>query len=153
KLKKTQRGRLARTVAKARTRDSLQALGKLATTTDGGECHIRSVPPLVIPIGDLLPEPEQAEVSTRIREILDGYASTLTPDLRKLLGTYRLVDIAHKVVGVGSVGTRAWIILMLGRDLSDPLFLQAKEAQASVLEGLAGPGEFGNQGERVVAGQ
>jgi hypothetical protein len=96
---------------------------------------------------------ERKELTTRMEELLEGYGATLAPERRRLLRTYRLVDIARKVVGVGSVGTRAWILLLLGRDQSDPLFLQAKEAQASVLDGLAGSGEFENQGERVVTGQ
>jgi uncharacterized protein (DUF2252 family) len=106
-----------------------------------------------VPIADLLPDVERVELTRRMQEILEGYATTLSADRRRLLRSFGLVDVARKVVGVGSVGTRAWILLLEGRDGSDPLFLQAKEAQPSVLEGLAGPAEFDNQGERVVAGQ
>jgi uncharacterized protein (DUF2252 family) len=152
KLKKTQRGRLARYEAKARTRDSDQALGKLAAVVDG-EYRIVSAPPLVVPMTELLTEPERKELAAMMEDLLDRYAATLSYERRQLLRAYRLVDIARKVVGVGSVGTRAWILLLLGHDRSDPLFLQAKEAQPSVLEGLSGPRQFANQGERVVTGQ
>jgi uncharacterized protein (DUF2252 family) len=86
-------------------------------------------------------------------ELLDEYRASLRDDLRLLTGRYRLVDMARKVVGVGSVGTRAWILLLLGRDAGDPLFLQAKEAEASVLEPHAGPSPYGHHGRRVVEGQ
>jgi Uncharacterized protein conserved in bacteria (DUF2252) len=86
-------------------------------------------------------------------ELLRRYADSLRPEMRRLLASYHVVDVAHKVVGVGSVGTRAWILLLQGRDRRDPLILQAKEAQASVLEPHVGASEFANHGERVVAGQ
>jgi uncharacterized protein (DUF2252 family) len=152
KLKKAQRGRLGRSLAKARTRDSVHALGKLAAVVNG-EYRIRSSPPLVVPISELLPEVEQKELTLRMEEIVEGYGGTLESDRRHLLASYRLIDIARKVVGVGSVGTRAWILLLQGRDPSDPLLLQAKEAATSVLDGLAGPGKYEHQGERVVVGQ
>jgi uncharacterized protein (DUF2252 family) len=85
--------------------------------------------------------------------LIEGYGRTLPRERRQLLAQFRLVHMARKVVGVGSVGTRSWILLLLGRDDSDPLFLQAKEAQASVLEQYVGPSEFAHHGERVVAGQ
>ena len=82
-----------------------------------------------------------------------GYRDTLAFDRRHLLDEFELTDFARKVVGVGSVGTRAWIALLLGRDGEDPLFLQMKEAEPSVLEEPLGPSEFSNHGERVVTGQ
>ncbi|MBO0872881.1 MAG: DUF2252 domain-containing protein [Pseudonocardia sp.] len=152
KLTKAQRGRLGRSLAKARTRDSMHAVGKLVAEVNG-EYRIRSSPPLVIPISELLPEIERRELALRMEEIVAGYGGTMESDRRHLLASYRLVDIARKVVGVGSVGTRAWILLLQGRDPSDPLFLQAKEATASVLDAPGGPGTYENQGERVVTGQ
>jgi uncharacterized protein (DUF2252 family) len=152
KLGKAERARLARTSVKARTKGSAQAQERLTAVTDGSR-RIVAEPPLVVPLADLMPDVERAELTKRIEEILDGYATTLSADRRRLFQGFRLVDVARKVVGVGSVGTRAWILLLEGRDGSDPLFLQAKEAQPSVLEGLAGPAEFDNQGERVVTGQ
>jgi uncharacterized protein (DUF2252 family) len=88
-----------------------------------------------------------------MQDLLDGYGRTLPAERRQLLHQYRLVHMARKVVGVGSVGTRAWVLLLLGRDDADPLFLQAKEAQESVLEQYAGASEYQHHGERVVAGQ
>jgi uncharacterized protein (DUF2252 family) len=152
RLGKAQRTRLARTVAKAQTKDSAQAQERLTAVTDGAR-RIVADPPLVVPIADLLPDVERVELTRLMEDILEGYATTLSSDRRRLLASFRLVDVARKVVGVGSVGTRAWILLLEGRDGSDPLFLQAKEAQPSVLEGLAGPAELDDQGERVVAGQ
>jgi uncharacterized protein (DUF2252 family) len=146
-VRKAERG-----VAKARSKDSLRALDRLAHMVDG-ELRIVSRPPLVVPIEELLPEDEKIDVEALIREVLDRYAQSMKGDRRHLLGGYRFRHIAHKVVGVGSVGTRAWIILLTGRDDEDPLFLQAKEAQSSVLEPYAGKSRFGNHGRRVVEGQ
>ncbi|MEV5599673.1 DUF2252 domain-containing protein [Streptomyces sp. NPDC052496] len=151
-LDKRARRQVSRTLSKARTRDHLQALERLAHTVKG-ELRITPDPPLVVPLGDLLPDVERADLEQQLRELVDRYAKTLPADRRALLAQYRVVDMARKVVGVGSVGTRCWILLLLGRDDADPLFLQAKEAQRSVLAPFAGPDPGGNQGERVVSGQ
>ena len=119
-----------------------------------GVPRIRSDPPLIVPIGELLgglADPEAIEAL--VRSILAGFRSTLQPDRRRLLDSYEIVDVAHKVVGVSSVGTRCWIVLMLGRDTTDPLFVQVKEAQASVLEPYLGASGFATHGQRVVEGQ
>jgi uncharacterized protein (DUF2252 family) len=110
-------------------------------------------PPLIQPVADLLPDVEAHDLEAAVGEMLESYRDSLPRDRRRLFDRYRYVALARKVVGVGSVGTRAWVVLMLGRDDEDPLFLQAKEAQASVLEPFAGPSEFDNQGQRVVEGQ
>jgi uncharacterized protein (DUF2252 family) len=138
-----------RNLAKAGAKDSLRALGKL-TERANGELRIRSEPPLLTPIEDLA---DGAEVEARLETVLDAYRASLTHDRRHLLGSYDYVHAARKVVGVGSVGTRAWIVLLLGKDSSDPLFLQAKEAQASVLEPYVGASPYRNHGRRVVEGQ
>ncbi len=141
------------TVAKARTRDSMQAFAKLTHDLDG-ERRITSDPPLVVPIEELLPERRQRdEVEAEIRGLIRSYRRTLETDRRHLLEEFELVHLARKVVGVGSVGTRAWILLLRGRDDQDPLFLQAKEAQESVLERFVGKSRYQNHGQRVVAGQ
>ena len=146
------RSRTEAALAKARTRDSLQAYAKL-TGTDEGEPRIVSEPPLIVPIGELLDGVDRDELFDALRAVVRQYRQTLLHDRRVLLEQYRLVDLARKVVGVGSVGTRAWIALLLGRDGRDPLFLQIKEAQASVLEAFVQPSVYRNAGERVVAGQ
>jgi len=140
------------TLAKARTRDSLQALRKL-TTVVGDRVSFISDPPLIVPLGELLPEHDARELTAWLEGLLAAYARTLDSDLRHLLRGYRLVDVARKVVGVGSVGTRAWIVLLQGIDGRDPLILQAKEAQPSVLEEYAGASRYANSAHRVVAGQ
>jgi uncharacterized protein (DUF2252 family) len=143
------RERFERNVAKARTKDSLAALKKLTRLVDG-EPRIVADPPLIVPITDLMDGDQMMEATRRfVRE----YRHTLPGDRRHLLERFRLVDAARKVVGVGSVGTRAYILLFLGRDDEDPLFLQMKEAQASVLEPFLGKSEFANHGQRVVEGQ
>ncbi len=139
-------------LAKARTRDSMSAFAKLTRVVDG-ERRIVAEPPLIVPIHDLAQGQEREELFEGLHELLRGYRETLALDRRDLLEQFRMVDVARKVVGVGSVGTRAWIALMLGRDDQDPLFLQLKEAEASVLEEHLGPSEFKNHGERVVTGQ
>ncbi|MFB8027411.1 DUF2252 domain-containing protein [Streptomyces sp. NPDC056465] len=146
------RRRVARATAKARTRDSLQAFGKL-TEVSGGRLRIAADPPLVVPLSDLLPDAERLVTEGRLRGLLERYGRSLPTDRRALLADFRPVDMARKVVGVGSVGTRCWIILLLGRDGEDPLFLQAKEADTSVLAPHAGASTYRNQGRRVVAGQ
>jgi uncharacterized protein (DUF2252 family) len=140
------------TLAKARTRDSMSALSKLTHVVDG-ETRIRADPPLIVPIDELARGEERSEMFDVLHEHLRSYTKSLERDRRVLVEQYRLVDFARKVVGVGSVGTRAWIALLLGRDDQDPLFLQLKEAEASVLEQFLAPSEFANHGERVVTGQ
>jgi uncharacterized protein (DUF2252 family) len=137
---------------KARTRDSMQALNKLTELVDGHR-RIISDPPVLVPIEALFPEQPALDLYAALREVFLGYRRSLQPDRRVLLDQFHMVQVARKVVGVGSVGTRSWIILLLGRDQGDPLFLQAKEAQPSVLEAYVGTSAFGNQGRRVVAGQ
>jgi uncharacterized protein (DUF2252 family) len=151
-LKKKQFARTEKLLAKARTRDSMQALGKLTTMVDGRPSII-SAPPLVVPVAELYPEREAHDIYAELEALLAGYADTLTPDRRVLLDQFQMVDMARKVVGVGSVGTRAWIVLLLGRDGEDPLFLQAKQAEASVLERFLGESVYAHHGERVVQGQ
>jgi len=142
-----------RAVAKARTRDSLQALAKLTRQVDGRP-RIAADPPLVVPLSDLVADPaDRATLETELRKLIAGYRRTLETDRRYLLEQFDFADMARKVVGVGSVGTRCWIVLMLGRDASDPLFLQVKEAERSVLEDFAGASAYANHGQRVVAGQ
>ncbi len=142
-----------RAVAKARTRDSLQALAKLTQQVDGRP-RIVADPPLLVPLSDLVANSaDQAKLETELRGLIGSYRRTLETDRRYLLEQFEFADMARKVVGVGSVGTRCWIVLMLGRDASDPLFLQVKEAERSVLEDFAGASEYANHGQRVVAGQ
>ena len=146
------RKRLDQVVAKARRRDSLQAFAKLSKVVDG-EPRIVSRPPLIVRLDDFPDSVERDRVKADIQRLLRAYAGTLRHECHTLLEQYRLVDIARKVVGVGSVGTDAWVALLLGRDGRDPLLLQVKEAQASVMEAFVGASEFENAGERVVAGQ
>jgi uncharacterized protein (DUF2252 family) len=139
-------------VEKAKTRDNLQAFSKLTHEVDG-ERRIISDPPLVVPIEELFPEADAKLVVQGIHALIRRYRRTLLGDRRRLLEDFRFEHIARKVVGVGSVGTRAWIILFTGRDGYDPLFLQAKEAQPSVLEPYVGKSPYANAGQRVVEGQ
>jgi uncharacterized protein (DUF2252 family) len=147
-----QRKVFERNVAKARSKDSLKAFNKLTEVVDG-ERRIVSDPPLIVPIEDIMSGSAREDVEHFVRGVIRSYRRTLTVDRRRLLERYRYVHAARKVVGVGSVGTRAWIVLMLGRDDSDPLLLQLKEAQASVLEPFLGQSAFANHGQRVVEGQ
>ena len=133
-------------------RTALQALAKLTEVVDG-ERRIVSDPPLIVPIEDIVSGSARHEVEDFVRGVIRSYRRTLTADRRRLLERYRYVHAARKVVGVGSVGTRAWVVLMLGRDDTDPLLLQLKEAQASVLEPFLGDSTFANHGQRVVEGQ
>ncbi len=139
-----------RNLEKTRAKDRMRALSKLTREVDG-ELRIVSEPPLIVPIDELVDE--AADIEAAVQKIIADYRATLPEDRRVLLDGYRFVDAALKVVGVGSVGTRAFVVLMLGRDSGDPLFLQAKEAQRSVLEPYTEPSAFDNQGERVVQGQ
>ena len=146
------RKRLDRVVTKAVRRDSVQAFGKLSREVDG-ERRFVSEPPLIVRL-DEFPETEERErARAGLERLLRDYSLTLQHERRRLLEQFRLVDMARKVVGVGSVGTGAWIALMLGRDGEDPLIMQVKEAQASVMEEFVGVSEYRSGGERVVAGQ
>jgi len=151
-FKPTMVARTEKTLAKARTKDSMAAFSKLTHVVDG-KVRIVDQSPLIVPIEQLAPGAERDEMFQALHQLLRGYRETLEFDRRVLLEQFELTDFARKVVGVGSVGTRAWIALMLGRDGQDPLFLQMKEAEASVLEEFLGPSEFSNHGERVVVGQ
>jgi uncharacterized protein (DUF2252 family) len=139
-------------ITKARTRDSMTALSKLTTQVDG---HPRIVgePPLIETIETLFPGRDREDVMHEMRVLVRSYRSSLPSDRRHLIEDYQLVDMARKVVGVGSVGTRCWILLMQGVDGSDPLFLQAKEAGPSVIELVTGSVRRGQSGQRVVQGQ
>ncbi len=151
---KKQAKRTQESVVKAQSKDSLRAFAKL-TEVVGGEPRIVSDPPLIVPIEEVAAgagaDAEQIEES--VQGVLSSYRETLTYDHRRLLERFRYAHAARKVVGVGSVGLRAWIVLLLGRDVDDPLFLQIKQADRSVLEPFLGEGEFSNHGRRVVAGQ
>jgi uncharacterized protein (DUF2252 family) len=144
--------RVRKGVAKARSKDSLRALAKLTEVVDG-EPRIRSEPPLLVPAEDLVADGEGRDLGELLSGVLDAYRASLPADRQHLLDGYRVRHFARKVVGVGSVGTRAWVILLTGADDSDPLFLQAKEAEASVLEPYAGASRYENHGQRVVEGQ
>ena len=139
-------------VAKAHTRDNIQALDKLTVVVDG-ERRIISDPPLVEPIEDIFPQVQRDAIMDQLLHLLRSYRRTLQTDRRHLLEQFALTAVARKVVGVGSVGTRAWILLLTGPLADDALFLQAKEAEASVLEEFVGKSGYANHGERVVAGQ
>jgi len=144
--------RLKKNVAGVHTKDSLRALTKLCGTVDG-ELRIVGDPPLVTPIEAVPPRAEQNHLEEVVRRMLGTYGRKLPRDRRTLLAGYRYVHAARKVVGVGSVGTRSWILLLVGRDDSDPLFLQFKEAQPSVLEPFLGKSRYTQHGQRVVEGQ
>jgi uncharacterized protein (DUF2252 family) len=139
-------------LAKAHTADSTKALGKLTTMVDGRR-QIISTPPTIVPVEEVFSDVQADAIYDLIRAVLGKYRRTLQSDRRHLLEQFTLVQVARKVVGVGSVGTRAWIVLMDAGDGVEPLFLQAKEAQVSVLADYAGRSQYNNQGERVVAGQ
>jgi uncharacterized protein (DUF2252 family) len=148
-----QRKALAKQKAKAERKDSLRAFAKL-TQLDGDRLRIRSDPPLIVAIDDLLHDGlDPSDVEARVRGLFDIYRGTLNPDVRHLIDRYEFVHLAHKVVGVGSVGTRCWILLLLGRDRKDPLFLQVKEAGQSVIAPFAGRVRYRHEGRRVVEGQ
>jgi uncharacterized protein (DUF2252 family) len=153
RLQPRQRKLVQKGLAKARTRDSMQEVGKLTQIVDGRP-RIISDPPLLVPIDELTPaETDRTAIEEWFASLIGKYRRTLETDRRYLLEQYEFGDIARKVVGVGSVGTRCWIVLMLGRDAADPLFLQVKEAEASVLSRFVGASKFANQGQRVVASQ
>ncbi len=139
-------------LTKARSRDSMQAFDKLTQVQDG-KVTIVSDPPLIVPVEDLFPDQDVTSFYDQMQELLRAYRDSLAADRQHLFDEYRLVHMARKVVGVGSVGTRAWILLFEGLNSGDPLFLQAKEAQSSVLEQYLGVSEYTNHGQRVVSGQ
>jgi hypothetical protein len=144
--------RTEKAIAKARSRDSMSAVSKLCQQVDG-TMRIIDQSPLIVPIDVLLPGDDRAAVLDELHKLMRAFRNSLELDRRVLLEQFDLTDFARKVVGVGSVGTRAWIALMLGGDGGDPLLLQMKEAEASVLEEFLGPSEFRNHGQRVVTGQ
>jgi uncharacterized protein (DUF2252 family) len=143
---------LRKTAAQAASKNDARAFERLAHTVDG-EPRIVDDPPLIVRVEDLLPREQACELHESVHALLRSYRSSLPDDRRRLLERYRCADLARKVVGVGSVGSRAWVVLMLGRDDGDPLFLQCKEAQPSVLEPYLGESSFDNSGRRVVEGQ
>ncbi|MBM3660965.1 MAG: DUF2252 domain-containing protein [Actinobacteria bacterium] len=142
--------RFLRNVGKAQAKNSLRAFDKLTEVVDG-QHRIKADPPLIVPVRDQSDDPEA--VAAWLHDRFRVYRHSLQPDRRHLLEGYRIVDVARKVVGVGSVGTRCWIILLLGRDDQDPLFIQVKEANESVLEPHSGRSGFASHGQRVVEGQ
>jgi uncharacterized protein (DUF2252 family) len=162
-LSKARRERWDQARARARGRDSLRATGKLTAVVAGRRRFVAD-PPLLVPVRDLLPDLDRDRLAGQLHGLLAGYRHSLPPDRRRLLDRFELIDVARKVVGVGSVGTRCWVLLLRGRDDGDPLLLQVKEAGRSVLAGHlpagtgggadrgsgAGPG---GEGERVVGGQ
>jgi uncharacterized protein (DUF2252 family) len=141
-----------RDLAHAEGKHSLRALTRLTVAVDGG-LRFRSQPPLLVPVEELLEGEERKNYKSAVETAIASYRSSMPPSRRPLVDHYRFRDMARKVVGVGSVGTRAWVMLFTGRDAEDPLFLQAKEAQRSVLERFAGRSSFNNSGRRVVVGQ
>lgn len=141
-----------RTLKKARNRTSSQALAKLTEVVDG-RARIRSDPPLLVPADELFPKEYSADLRKEVERRLSDYRETLQPELRLLFDNFSLVEVARKVVGVGSVGTRTWIALLTGAGTNDPLFLQVKEAPPSVISDYVKGYDFTNQGERVVNGQ
>jgi uncharacterized protein (DUF2252 family) len=143
---------LQRDVARARTKDNLKAFAKLTEVVEGRPRFV-SDPPLIVPVEELARPDEAHQLGDRLRSLIRTYARTLQGDRRHLIDGFEYEHSARKVVGVGSVGTRAWIVLLTGRDGTDPLILQAKEAEASVLEPFLGKSRFANHGQRVVEGQ
>jgi hypothetical protein len=141
-----------RNVAKAHSKDSMKALSRLAHRVNG-QLRIIGDPPLIVPVEELAGDVDPKAIEGELQRLLASYLETLRGAARHLIAGYRYAHAARKVVGVGSVGTRAWIVLLLGRNEDDPLFLQVKEAQASVLEPFAGPSVFEHHGRRVVEGQ
>ncbi len=147
------RKKFNRAIAKVRTKDNLGALTRFAGLSNG-QPKINADPPLIVPIDQLAEGGAELDrLEKELRKILGAYRDSMEPERRVLLDRYRIVDMARKVVGVGSVGTRCWMILLMGDDNRDPLFLQAKEAGRSVLEGFVGKSEYDNCGQRVVVGQ
>ena len=152
KLKAKRYKEAEKLLAKAHTADSMKALGKLTTVVDGRR-RIISDPPMIVPVEEVFADVQADALYKLLGAVLGKYRRTLQSDRRHLLEQFTLVQVARKVVGVGSVGTRAWVVLMDAMDGNEPLFLQAKEAQPSVLADYCGRSQYTNQGERVVAGQ
>jgi len=143
---------LERNATKAQSKNHLKAFSKLVVATDG-ELRFASDPPLLVPVREVFADADAQLLHDTIADALERYRSTLAEDRRRLFDGYRFVDLARKVVGVGSVGTRCWVALLVGRDADDPMFLQVKQAERSVLEDYAGDSAFANHGQRVVEGQ
>jgi hypothetical protein len=141
-----------RRVAKAQSKDNLAALAKLTVEIDG-KLRFVDNPPLIVPAEDLFTDVYSKQTMGNLSDALSQYRRTLSGDRQRLLEKYEFVDLARKVVGVGSVGTRCWVALFLGRDNTDPLFLQVKEAEAAVGEPFLGKSEYSQHGQRVVEGQ
>jgi uncharacterized protein (DUF2252 family) len=152
KLKRKRVKLTEKKLTKAHTRDSMQAQSKLTTVVDG-QRRIISMPPLIEPIEEIFADVQVAKIYETVRAVLGKYRRTLESDRKHLLDYFTLMQVARKVVGVGSVGTRAWVLLMDAEDGTEPLFLQAKEAQPSVLAAFCGRSQYSNEGERVVVGQ
>ncbi len=144
--------RMAKDMSRAEMKHDLRALDRLTGVVEG-KTRLRSDPPLLVPARELLEGDDRARFTHAVEEALRKYRATLPRDRRAVYDLYRYRDMARKVVGVGSVGTRAWVLLFFGRDSDDPLFLQAKQAQASVLERFVGRSVFRRAGQRVVEGQ
>ena len=144
--------RLAKTIKKAQGRDHRQSLAKLTILVDG-ERRIATDSPTIVRLFDLVSDTDRDVTEKMVRRLLRQYVRSLTVERRDLARSFQVVDIARKVVGVGSVGTRCWIVLLSGRDADDPLFLQVKEAQESVLARYLEEPASRNQGARVVTGQ
>jgi uncharacterized protein (DUF2252 family) len=153
KVSGKQRASARAALERARTRDSVQAARALTHSGPDGHPRFSADPPLLVPLEDLLPAADATAVRRGLEDLLVSYRNTLSFDRQHLLNGYQLLDIARKVVGVGSVGTRTWVLLLTGLDDRDPLVLQAKEAGASVLEEYCGASSFPNAGQRVVEGQ
>lgn len=143
---------LQKNVAKAKTKDRFKALARLTETVDG-DLRFVSDPPLLVPAQEIFSDFRGDDLDQTVQQLLGTYTETVSYRSRQLLQRYHYRHTARKVVGVGSVGTRCWVVLLTGRTDGDPLFLQVKEANASVLEPYAGASEFTNHGQRVVAGQ
>jgi uncharacterized protein (DUF2252 family) len=152
RMNKRQLKLFERNIAKARANDNIKAFDKLVRVTDG-QPRIISDPPLIVPLEELLPKASHKQIEEAMRQVIRAYRRTLQRERRQLVERFRYAGVARKVVGVGSVGTRAWIMLLLGKDDGDPLFLQFKEAEASVLEAFLGKSKIANHGQRVVEGQ
>lgn len=152
RVSRADRRRFEKNVAKARNKDSLRALARLTEQTPEG-LRIANRPPILVPLAEVAGDLDEAEIAELMGELLGGYRETIDDQCRTLLERFRWVDAGHKVVGVGSVGTRAWIALTMGREHEDPLFLQVKQAGPSVLEPFAGASAFAEHGRRVVVGQ
>ena len=156
-LSKSQRKRAGKSVKKSKGKNSLRAVNKLTEVVDG-DLRVISDPPFVVPLRDLAQAagatvPADLDMARVVSTVLAAYRKTLPPERAALVRSYRGVDMARKVVGVGSVGTRAWIVVLEGADTDDPLVLQVKEATASVLERYVGKAPQRNHGQRVVEGQ